>query len=77
MKSKLLSLIPMTFLFAACCFQTACETTLAAKNPPNSTAMTGTSTAGGTCARQANHRSDCDDAVGCFWNYETSACVSH
>jgi hypothetical protein len=49
---------------------TACQTT-------NLAARAGDRKNAAQCARVEDRRSDCEDLVGCYWDYDSSRCQSH
>ena len=65
----------VVLLFLVTAGLTGCETTqMAAKSGPEGIAP---ARSGGTCETKQNHRSACDDQVGCYWNSESGCCLAH
>lgn len=61
-------------LFAA---SSGCQTTsLAARKSPNPGAELGGAPKA-SCLRLHDRRQDCEDTVGCFWDYDSGSCQSH
>lgn len=60
-------------VFGAAILASACQTTnmqMRAKTP-------GANVAGaGACVRAADRRSECEDQVGCFWDYDSGSCAA-
>ena len=75
MKSKLFSLSTV-LLLAMSALQSACQTTSLSARTPRTLTSTEKSEAA-VCARMEDRRSGCEDAVGCYWDYDASSCLSH
>jgi hypothetical protein len=68
----------LTILTVAMTILAGCQTTnLAARRPIKAEPAQVEALKPGACGKLNTQRSACEDAVGCYWDYEASNCAAH